>query len=406
MLKTTFHASEIAVGCPECHVPSTIMIHQALGTMRRAPRRMARRVTAPRAAELGVGSVAMFGRRGFAGGRRVSSRLRVPGACAIMRTSAPFRRRDMRATLAAVLLCAGAQAAPVSVSLAGRPVEVAARTEGQAIVGQILPLIRALGGAADLLVDQGRLSGRTFDGKPFQAEVGGSTITVGDRGQGLGAPLRIEGGELVGPLVDVATALGARASYVKAQSELRIAPRLAQVEVHSAEEGAVIHVLATGPSTPTLEHIAEPPRAYADFPGLTWVGGSESIRTGGAGGVYGIRWALFQEWPPIARVVLDLVPGTRARLLPAEDGLFVLTTRVPQTAAPIEPPVPAPAGAGSLEGLHILLDPAAGGDDAGVTGAGTTEKAVALDIALRAAIVLMNAKALVSLSRDADRSVS
>ncbi|MBM3477582.1 MAG: N-acetylmuramoyl-L-alanine amidase, partial [Armatimonadetes bacterium] len=89
-----------------------------------------------------------------------------------------------------------------------------------------------------------------------------------------------------------------------------------------------------------------------------------------------------------------------------EDGLFVLTTRVPQTAAPIEPPVPAPAGAGSLEGLHILLDPAAGGDDAGVTGAGTTEKAVALDIALRAAIVLMNAKALVSLTRDADRAVS
>jgi N-acetylmuramoyl-L-alanine amidase len=308
--------------------------------------------------------------------------------------------------LAAALVCASVGAAPVKVSVGGTAVEVGARTEGAAILGQILPLVRALGGTGELSADSKRLSGRTFDGKPFRADVGGASITVGDRSQGLGAPLRVEGGQVVGPLVDVATALGARASFAKAQDELRIAPRLTQVELHAAEEGAVTEVRVTGPSPAKLEHISQPPKAYADFPGLTWVGGSEAIQTGGTGGLYRVRWALFQEWPPVARLVVDLVPGAQARLLPAQDGLFVVTIRAPRATAPEEARSEAPVGRTSLEGVHIVLDPAGGGDDAGASGGGTTEKAVALDIALRAAVALMNAKALVTLTRDADRSVS
>jgi len=183
------------------------------------------------------------------------------------------------------------------------------------------------------------------------------------------------------------------------------AGRLAQVEVYAADEAALIHLRVTGPTEARLKHLTDPPRAYVDFPGLTWTGKSETIQTGGAGGLVRVRWSLFQAQPPVTRVVLDLTPGAQASVSEADEGLYVITTR-PAKAGPVGAAPPGVGVAGKpLQRMHIVLDPAAGGDDPGVRGRVTAEKAVTLDIAVRAAVALMNAGALVTLTRDSDRTV-
>ncbi len=314
--------------------------------------------------------------------------------------------------LAAVCLSGTvAGAAPVRVSVGGTAVEAHARIEGQTAIGDVLPVLQALGAKAEYSDATRRLKGNTFDGRPLEAALGDAQVLMGGAAARLTRPLALEEGRLVGPLAEVATVVGCRASYAKGSGELRIAPRLTQVEAHAADEGALIEVRTTGPSAGKLQHLADPPRAYVDLPGVVWAGASESIQAGGTGGLVRIRWALFQEWPPVARVVIDLAPGARARMLPAQDGLFVVTVRPatgeapPSTAPALPPPPTAGAGRTSLEDLHVVLDPAGGGDETGVRGAGTTEKAVTLDVALQAAMALMDQKALVTLTRDADRPV-
>jgi N-acetylmuramoyl-L-alanine amidase len=326
--------------------------------------------------------------------------------------------------LAMLALRAGsgaADASAVKVLVAGKAVEANARTDAGTILGDAIAVLRALGAQVSY-ANQG-LRGTTFCGEALQADVGETSITVGGRVLPLSAPLQDEGGRLTGPIADIATAVGCRGWRPNGGDELRIAPRLAQVEAHAADEGALVQLRVTGPAQAQLKRLREPSRAYVDLVGVTWSGRSEAIQVGGTGGLNRVRWALFREWPPVTRVVFDLAPGAQARMLEAKDGLFVVTT-LPGTGAPSaaqsgnlhQTPngrrleagaTTSETGSGaSLEGVHVVLDPAAGGDDAGSRGASVVEKVVTLDIATRAAVGLMDAGALVTLTRDADRTVS
>ena len=233
---------------------------------------------------------------------------------------------------AACLSLGSVQAATaVKVSVGGTPVEAHARATGEVVVGDVLPVLTALGARAEYAQ---RLTGTAYDGRSFEAAPGANELTVGGVAQPLAVPLTVEEGRLTGPLRDLAQALGCRAWYRAGGGEVRIAGRLAQVEAHAADEGALVHLQTTGPSEAKLEHLTHPPRAYADLPGIAWNGASEAIQAGGTGGLIRIRWALNQEWPPVTRVILDLAPGAEARLTPAQDGLLVVTVRPAAGSAP------------------------------------------------------------------------
>jgi N-acetylmuramoyl-L-alanine amidase len=302
------------------------------------------------------------------------------------------------AALSVLLVARGAAGAPVTISLPGGKVEASAERTGEAVTCRLLPLLDALGARPSYLVGEGRLSAVAPDGTQLQITAGEPQMVVNGQPRLVTLPFRAADGDLVGPAIPVARTLGCAAHYDAPSNELRIAYRLTQIEVFAAEQAALVHIRLSGPSDAELHRLTGPSRAYVDFPQLTWDGASETLETGGAGGLKRVRWALLQAWPPTARVVLDLEEGADAQLAQVADRMYVLSVR-PKT----EPVSLQPA---SLRGIHVFLDPAMGGEDLGARGADTVEKAVTLDVAIRLAVRLMNAGALVTLTRDSDKTVS
>ena len=316
-----------------------------------------------------------------------------------MRWTAGARGNAGVVALTALLWCATARpaAGPLRVSVAGKLVEAGATADRGTFVGDVLPVLDALGARTTYAAAQGKLSGQTSDGRPVEASVGEARLRVGGEVTECRAPFRDVGGRLTGPLAEVATALGCAVSVGKRGQELRLAHRLAQVEAYAACEGALIHLRMSGPTSGELRRLVNPPRAYVDFAAVTWTGRSEAIEVKGTGGLERVRWALFQEWPPIARVVVELAPGAEASMSEVEAGLYLITVR---------PPRPGTLAPATVRGAHVVLDPAGGGDEQGARGAETTEKAAALEVAARAALALMDAGVLVTLTRDRDVAVS
>jgi hypothetical protein len=213
---------------------------------------------------------------------------------------------------------AGAQ---LTVSLAGRVVEVQAQLAGETPVGDIGALLKALGLNLERAAGAPGFSVRTLSGAVVEGTVGEARLRAKGKERKCGAPFSDGGdGRVIGPLGDVAEAVGCRVGLNRASGELRITPRLAQVEAFTAKEAALVYLRVTGAADPQLHVLNDPARAYADFPGLSWAGRSETIQTGGAGGLQRVRWSLFQEWPPVTRVVVDLVPGAHADLIPGGFG--------------------------------------------------------------------------------------
>ncbi|MGQ9731829.1 MAG: N-acetylmuramoyl-L-alanine amidase [Candidatus Zipacnadales bacterium] len=302
----------------------------------------------------------------------------------------------MRSTLLILSLWgASAGAVPLRVSVAGQIVEARAERLGEVVVGEVLPVVTALGLSCEVDTKEGKLHIDRVDGKRITAAFGGSQIEVEGQVRECQA-LFGDASRLTGPLTDLAEALGCAVRFDKSGQELRLAPRLSQVEAYAAPEGVLVHVRVLGHVKPELRRLDEPPRAYADFPSLTWLGKSETIEVGGTGGLRRIRWALFQEWPPVSRVVVDLEPGSHATMSEVGQGLYVIK---------VLPPARTPSVSGTkldLAGSHIILDPAGGGSDPAGQGQITEGKSVNLDVAVRAAMALMDAGAIVTLTRNQD----
>ncbi len=298
-----------------------------------------------------------------------------------------------------LLACGPALPDPVRVYVGGQLVQAEAQATDQIVTGQLLPVLAAIGAEATLLPPDNALAATAPDGTHVRAVFGSTRLDVNGRPVSCDAAFEEENGDVRGPLRHVAEALGCVVRYDEEARELRIAHRLAQVEAHAAEEAAFVHLRFSGSAAAELRHLADPPRAYADFAGLVWQGGSETLEVGSAGGLRRVRWALFQEWPPITRVVADLEPGAQAQLSQVADRVFVITVRPGPDSAPGVPP-------GQLANAHIVLDPAGGDTDSGGTGVNTRAKATNLDIAVRLAVRLMNAGAIATLTRQNNVTVS
>jgi N-acetylmuramoyl-L-alanine amidase len=294
------------------------------------------------------------------------------------------------------LVARSALGAAVTVSVAGTKVGVADRT-GEVVTGRLLPVLGALGARPSYVPGDKRLFAVAPDGTQVEARAGEAEIVVDGVRQTVGAAFQPVDGDLVGPIREVVGWLGCTAAYDAASNELRVAHRLVQVETFTTTESALVHVRLSAGAKAELQALDGPARAYVDLPGMTWTGPTETLETGGAGGLQRVRWSLFQAWPPIARVVVDLEEGAEAKVAQVSDRVFVISIRPKDRA-----PSPAPQ---ALAGAHVLIDPAAGGSEAGAQGRGTTEKVVTLDVAIRLAVRLMDAGALVTLTRDGDETV-
>jgi N-acetylmuramoyl-L-alanine amidase len=300
---------------------------------------------------------------------------------------------------ALALACGPALSDPVRVYVGGQLVEAEAQLTDDVVTGELLPVLAAMEVETSFAPDRHVLSATAPDGTRVQAAIGSNQLQVNGHTTPCSAAFQEQGAEVTGPLAEVAQALGCAVRLDEQERELRIAHRLTHVEATAAEGAALLYLRFSGSAKAELRHLADPPRAYADFAGLVWRGGSETLDLGGAGGLRRARWALFQEWPPITRVVADLEPGARAQLSQVADRLLVLTVRPSESSGTAEP-------APRLENAHIVLDPAAGGTDYGGAAGETRGKAVNLDIAIRLAVRLMDAGVLVTLTRDSDLTVS
>ena len=315
----------------------------------------------------------------------------------------------MQLSVAAALLAAGlalpVTAEPVRVSIAGQPVEADAQVFDGVVVGAVLPMLQAVGAEATYLRDGNRLSVTAADGTKIEARAGSSDLNIDGASSKCRAMFQEKDGQLYGPLADLASAAGLHVAA--APGELRLAHRLASIEAHAADEAALIHVQLSGPAEGELKTLEKPLRAYADFPGVVWTGKSETLEMGGAGGLKRVRWSLNERWPPVTRIVVDLEPGAKATMSEVAERLFMIAiVPVGNRAQPQPVVVPSTPAGKALSEVHIVIDPAAGGDDAGVRGSSISEKTVVLDIAVRLAVQLMDAGARVTLTRTSDFTVT
>jgi len=106
--------------------------------------------------------------------------------------------------------------------------------------------------------------------------------------------------------------------------------------------------------------------------------------------VGGVRVGLFTREPCVTRVVIDLKKGVKYERSLSNDGTQLSIKVMPRVSR-------------NLSGAKIVLDPGHGGSDPGAIGStGLTEKSVNLDIAQKAAQILRNQGATVTMTRNSD----
>ncbi len=313
--------------------------------------------------------------------------------------------RSIPALVLLVTVAHASPAAPIRVSAAGVEVAANAQVIDGVVIGELVPVLRGLGAQATYMKTGGKLSAVAADGRKIEAIVGQAKFTVDGETRDALAAFAAEGDTIIGPITDIADAAGAAIGFAPDGTELRLSHRLASIDTYGADEAAVVHISISGPVDAQLQQLDDPPRAYADFEGVTWLGASETLEMGGTGGLDRVRWALNQEWPPIARIVVGLRPGAIAQMTRVANRLFMLTVRPGKLAESNAKP-PSPTRQIGLEDAHIIIDPAAGGRDAGLRGPSISEKSVTLDVAVRLAVLLENAGARATLTRETDVAMS
>ncbi len=113
------------------------------------------------------------------------------------------------------------------------------------------------------------------------------------------------------------------------------------VHVTKTPDGMDVQITSTGPLKPEAQTLENPNRLVIDLPGAMWDYAPKQIAVK-AGDVKSVRLALWQEDPPITRVVVDLTQAREYDLVPADNGLHVKLHAASQN-------VPAPVAAASAQ---------------------------------------------------------
>ncbi len=116
------------------------------------------------------------------------------------------------------------------------------------------------------------------------------------------------------------------------------------VHVTKTPDGMDVQISSTGPLRPEAQTLENPNRLVIDLPGAMWDWAPKQIAVK-SGEVKSVRLALWQQDPPITRVVVDLTATPDYALVPADNGLHVKLRAPAQnaaTAVAVSNPTPAP----------------------------------------------------------------
>lgn len=256
---------------------------------------------------------------------------------------------------------------------------------------------------------------------PIVLTVGKETAYINNVPQQLrAAPLVIKD-KIWLPIFSLAPLLGA-ATRLEPDGTLHLNPTVQSVELFPVKDTVALTIKTSAPIQPgqvLMGTMDDPPKLYLDFTGYSMgfdAGNSsyERVVSKGLGTVQRVRAGIFQSFPDITRVVLDLKGGMKGVAQPMPDKTlfaFILVPPGGSAPPPATPPTTpvmsaAPTGPNSLRGLTIVVDAGHGGDDFGALGAHSQEKFFNLDIARRVRSNLMARGANVLMTRDGDYFVT
>ncbi len=135
----------------------------------------------------------------------------------------------------------------------------------------------------------------------------------------------------------------ARALPAKVTSPARLATVgrwavLRNVTILRGKTSVEVHIEASGPVKPVARMFSQPERIVVDLAGVSY-DGSRRLPVN-AGGVEGVRIALFKVDPPVTRVVVDLARRHQYRLLPAGRTVILAIVTSPKPAIAAQPAAP------------------------------------------------------------------
>lgn len=167
-----------------------------------------------------------------------------------------------------------------------------------------------------------------------------------------------------------------------------IALTVSEIKIYDEQGCTVTRIATSGPVEFKSFRLPDPERVGVDLPGV-WAGGCGSLSVGSTG-VQQVRFA--QYTADIGRVVLDLSPQAArwAHSVQVSADKTEVTIRV---------------GNSPIYGRTVMLDPGHGGSDPGTVHGDLFEKDINLDIALRAKDLLLEAGAIVVMTREDDSAV-
>ncbi|MBV9864474.1 MAG: N-acetylmuramoyl-L-alanine amidase [Abitibacteriaceae bacterium] len=258
-------------------------------------------------------------------------------------------------------------------------------------------------------------------GPPIVLTVGKETAYINNEPQQLrAAPLVIKD-KIWLPIFSLAPLMGA-STRLEPDGTLHLNPTVQSVELFPVKDMVALTIKTSCPIAPgnvLMGTLDDPPKIYLDFQGYSMgfdAGNSsyERVVSKGLGVVDKVRAGVFQSFPDITRVVLDLKKDMKGVSQPLPDKtLFAFILVPPGRDAPSTVTTAIPASAvtdtvanGSLRGLTIVVDAGHGGGDLGATGAKSREKDFNLDIARRVRNNLMARGANVLMTRDGDYFVT
>ncbi|MBZ5627531.1 MAG: type IV pilus secretin PilQ [Acidobacteriia bacterium] len=129
---------------------------------------------------------------------------------------------------------------------------------------------------------------------------------------------------------------GKRAAHAAAHPGL-----VRKISVVRGKAGMEVEISASAPLTPKLMKLAGPDRLVVDLPNAIPAGHPRPILVNGAD-VKSVRMGLFQQDPPVTRVVVDLVAPRDCEIVPVGNKLVLKLRAQPSAAAvPTSPPAAA-----------------------------------------------------------------
>ena len=251
------------------------------------------------------------------------------------------RYNRLAAGTLALILCACA-AADVQVRIYGRttPVDPAPVVRDGRLEGSPLPIVGRLG-CRFIAGENHRLTIITPDDTRIRLIPGEDYLLVGNEELPVPGGVRVEDGRTVCALRPLLEAIGCEVDWDAEAQILSLASRVESVTVRADPRGCEVAILTTLPVEGNLASIPDPERWYVDLEGATVKLDRESNWVS-AGHVRRVRWAQFQDDPPIARIVADLQDEAKVVWRPRKDrrGGSIIVGRVDGDEPIIDRPLP------------------------------------------------------------------